>query len=255
MTDNPYSVSVQRSQYNPIQSTQVSVTDICHCLSDSLSYIPIQALGGVGHELQPNGPLLGVDSAGHYAAMNYINAPPPTRYYDDLPHLTRVGVRLQPFMSPSLTEALPKGPGEQGNRSQHQLDGHRLPEAIRYTPVIPVRVLNLPFPHSLSSHAYTTSLTEPLTAGGAPQAVLPSHVSFPHNIAGLFQGNPNIVHSGTSVDEDLKSIASRYVHNPGSCRQASGEAEPIGYCQGVDLARDRRYDVGFQIELRVCRGH
>lgn len=170
MTDNPYSVSVQRSQYNPIQSTQVSVTDICHCLSDSLSYIPIQALGGVGHELQPNGHLPGVDSAGHYAAMNYINAPPPTRYYDDLPHLTRVGVRLQPFMSPLLTEALPKGPGEQGNRSQHQLDGHRLPEAIRYTPVIPVRVLNLPFPHSLSSHAYTTSLTEPLTAGGAPQS-------------------------------------------------------------------------------------
>jgi hypothetical protein len=115
-----------------------------------MSYISIQALGGIDHELQPNGHLPGIDSAGHYPTMNNINAP-PTRYYDDPPHLTRVGVRLQSFMSPLLTEAFPKGPGEQqGNQSQHQLGYYRdgPPETTQYVPVVPVRVLNLPPPLS-----------------------------------------------------------------------------------------------------------
>lgn len=143
-TDNPSSISAQRSRYNSMQSTQVSVTDACHYLNCSLSYISIQALGSIDQELQPNGHLLGIDSASHYPDMNYMNAPPPTRYYDDPPHLATVGVRVLSFMSSFLTEALPKGPGEQPwNQSQHQLDGHRPPATIHYTPVIHVRVLDL----------------------------------------------------------------------------------------------------------------
>ena len=130
-----------------MQSTQVSVTYACHNLNCSLSYISIQVLGGIDQELQPNGHLPGIDAASHYPAMNYMNAPPPgppTRYYDDPPHLVTVGVCVLSFMSPLLTEALLKGPGEQqANQSQHQLDGHRPPATTQYTPVIHVRVLNL----------------------------------------------------------------------------------------------------------------
>lgn len=138
-TNDPCSISVQRSQYNIMQSTQVSVTDARHCLNCSLSY---KALGDIDHELQPNGHLPGINSASLYPAMNNINAPPPTRYYDDPPHLARVSVRLQAFMSPLLTDSLLKCPGEQqGNQCQHQPDGHRPPETTQYAPMIHVRVL------------------------------------------------------------------------------------------------------------------
>ena len=82
-----------------LESTQVSVPDACHYLSCSLSYISIQAFGSIDQELQPNGHLPGIDSASHYPAMNYMNAPPPTRYYDDPPHLATVGVCVLSFMS------------------------------------------------------------------------------------------------------------------------------------------------------------
>ena len=39
----------------------------------------------------------------------------------------------------------------------------------------------------------------------------------PHNtIAGPSQGKPSPVHSEISVTEDLKNLASHYLHNPGS---------------------------------------
>jgi hypothetical protein len=93
-TDNRNSSSVpaQRSQ-------QVSVTDACHCLDCLLSCISLQAMSGHDREFWLNGHL-GVDSAGPYPAMNYVNTLPPTRYissmgYDDPPHLVTVGVSLQ----------------------------------------------------------------------------------------------------------------------------------------------------------------
>lgn len=56
-----------------------------------------QALGELDHELRLNGHLPGTDSAGPYPAMNYVYAPPPTRYtnmaYDaDPPHLATVSI-------------------------------------------------------------------------------------------------------------------------------------------------------------------
>ena len=43
-----------------------------------------------------------------------------------------------------------------------------------------------------------------------------SHVPLPHNVAGPFRGNPNPVHFGMPVTDDLKYIASRYLHSSGS---------------------------------------
>ena len=98
--DNPSSVPVQPSQYNSTgtQNAQVSVSDVCHCLNCSLSYMSIQPLGGMNH-------LPGISSAGPYPAMNYSNPLSPTRYtsssmgYDNLSHLATVSVRLQPHAS------------------------------------------------------------------------------------------------------------------------------------------------------------
>ena len=38
----------------------------------------------------------------------------------------------------------------------------------------------------------------------------------PYNMAGPSQENPSVVHPGMSVGEDLKTLATRYLHNPGS---------------------------------------
>jgi hypothetical protein len=80
-TDNPSSVPAQRSQYNSLQSAQVSVTDACHCLGFSLLYISIQASGGLDQ-------LLGVDPAGPYPVMRHVSMG-----YDGPPHLPTVSVR------------------------------------------------------------------------------------------------------------------------------------------------------------------
>ena len=84
-----------------MQSVQVSVTDACRCLSCSLSYIYyiIQASGGLDHDLRSNG-YSDINSAGPFPSMNYVNAPPPTRYtnstgYDDPTHLATVSVHLR----------------------------------------------------------------------------------------------------------------------------------------------------------------
>ena len=100
-SDIPSSVPVQPSQYNSIQSAQVTATDPCHCLI--CSCIPIQALGDY---------LPGIDSASPYPAMNYVNDFPPTIYidnmgYDDQPHLASVSVHLRyscPFVDGGFTE-------------------------------------------------------------------------------------------------------------------------------------------------------
>ena len=44
----------------------------------------------------------------------------------------------------------------------------------------------------------------------------PSGVPLPQNIAGPSRGNPRVVHSRMSAAEDLKNVASHYLHNPGS---------------------------------------
>ena len=82
-----------------MQSVQVSVTDACRCLNCSLSYILIQELSGLDHDLRSNG-YSGINSAGPYPSMNYVNAPPPARYissmgYDDPPHPDTVSVHLR----------------------------------------------------------------------------------------------------------------------------------------------------------------
>ena len=38
----------------------------------------------------------------------------------------------------------------------------------------------------------------------------------PYNVAGPFRGTPSIIYSGVPVTEDLKSLASCYLHNPSS---------------------------------------
>ncbi|KAF8482429.1 hypothetical protein DFH94DRAFT_690645 [Russula ochroleuca] len=114
--------------------------------------------------------------------------PPPTRYIDSLGY-------------DNLVPHLAMGPAEQqGNQSQCQPDGYHAlgisqyippaagpPRLEQYVPAIPV----------LSDHPS-------------------SHVPLPHNIAGPSRGNPNTVHFGTPVAEDLKNLASDYLHNPGS---------------------------------------
>ena len=139
-----------------MQSAQVSVTDACHCLNRSLSYMSIQPLGGLDHPP-------GIDSAGPHPAMNYVNALPPTRYnssmgYDYPSHLATVRVRL-------LSHVL-------------SVDGGFVEGSCGYPwswvwPT-PARALcsydsRTCFPASrpLSLRAHATFLTAPLTVGGA----------------------------------------------------------------------------------------
>jgi hypothetical protein len=110
----------------------------------SSSYISIQGLGGVDHELRSNENVLGISSAGPYPAtsISHANAFPPARYsstmpvgYGDPPHLATVGVHLPIFIPPSLMVALSKGPGgHQGFESQRQLDGYPTPGMTQRIP-------------------------------------------------------------------------------------------------------------------------
>ena len=97
--DNPSFVPVQPSQYNSTgtQSAQVSVI-VCHGLNCSLSCVSIQPLGGLDHLPA------GIDSAGPYPAMNYVNPLPPTRYtssvgYDNPSHMATVSIHLRSRVS------------------------------------------------------------------------------------------------------------------------------------------------------------
>ena len=154
-TDNPSSLpqAVQPTQYNFMQSVPVSVADASHCLNCSLSYISIQDFDSLGH-LEP-----GIDYAGPYPAMNYVNTLPPTRYtnsmgHDNTHHLATVRVRLQfSCPPPFLTVALLKGPAEQRENQGQGQHSQCIPMApgphllAQYAPAIPVRVL----PSSISS--------------------------------------------------------------------------------------------------------
>lgn len=72
-------------------------------LSQLLTGILIQPLGGLDHELSSNAHLPGIHSAGPYSAVNPVNLLPPTRYasstcYDDPtygPYLATVSIHLQ----------------------------------------------------------------------------------------------------------------------------------------------------------------
>src|SRR6267154_2949209 len=130
MTDNLSSVPIQRPQYNFVQIAQVSIVDAYHCFDSHyhLSFISIQGLGGLDHELRS----------------------PPARYsstmpvgYDDPPHLATVGVHLPIFIPSSLMVALSKGPGgHQGIESQRQLDGYPTPGMTQRIPfaLVPPRL-------------------------------------------------------------------------------------------------------------------
>ena len=130
------------------------------------------------------------------------------------------------MISPLLTVASPKGPAERGNQSQPQLDGHRTPwitqcfpvahgppRLEQYAPAIPVRILPStgPFPRvGIQPFLLRIQLQE------VPNEGPTAHVPLPHtgNVAGPSRGNPSLVHSGVPVAEDLKNLASRYLHNP-----------------------------------------
>jgi len=101
MSDNPSTVPIQCPQYNSAQTAQVSIvdSDARYSLDYSLSYISLQPLGGLDHELGSTEHLLGIKSTGPHPAMNHPNALPPARYpgnmwYDDPPHPATVSVRL-----------------------------------------------------------------------------------------------------------------------------------------------------------------
>jgi hypothetical protein len=153
-----------------------------------LSYILIQGLGALDHELRSNEHVLSISSAGPYPAtsMNQTNVFPPERYssampvgYDDPLYLATVGVHFPIFIPPLLMVALSKGPGgHQGIESQRRLDGHPTPgpgmtqhspfalgpPRLEYdAPAITVRVPSL----HLFSRALAACLTMPLTIGGS----------------------------------------------------------------------------------------
>jgi hypothetical protein len=134
-------------------------------------------------------------------------------------------------MPPLLTVALSKDPAEQrGNQSQRQFDhtpgitqyvpvpvapGPGPPRPEQYAPAIPVRVpppTFFPRVHIIQPFLLCLYLQE--LRNDQP----PSHFPPPHIIAGPSRGNPGLVHSGImmSVAEDLKDLASHYLHNPGS---------------------------------------
>ncbi|KAF8481716.1 hypothetical protein DFH94DRAFT_732542 [Russula ochroleuca] len=56
------------------------------------------------------------------------------------------------------------------------------------------------------------ALETPEVPNGRP----PGHVPPPDNVAGSSRGNASLVHPRVSVTEDLKNMASHYLHNPSS---------------------------------------
>ena len=59
----------------------------------------MQTLGSRDHELWPNEHLPGIDSAGHYVAVNHADALPTTRYTsaggnEDPPHVAMVSIHF-----------------------------------------------------------------------------------------------------------------------------------------------------------------
>ncbi|KAF8481711.1 hypothetical protein DFH94DRAFT_405090 [Russula ochroleuca] len=159
-TNHPSSVPVQPSQYNSMLSAQ-----------------PLDCFDN----------LPGVDSAGNYPAVDYVNPPPPTRYtstgsvgYYDPPH-------------PAT------GSAEQ-RRNQSQFDGHT-PGITQCNPIAP---------GPPRFEQYGPPIPE------VPNDCAASHIPLPLNIAGADRGNASIVHPRVSATDDLKNMASHYLHNPGS---------------------------------------
>jgi len=162
--------------------------------TNNLSSVNVQrsqsahALGVPDHELWSNGHRLGIHSAA-YPSMNYVNAFPPTRYsngieYEDPPYLATGSI------------------DQQVNQSQRQLDGDRTPGLTQYIPM-PVA----PGPPWLEQHA----LAIPEIHNDRPP--FGNHVPLPHNVAGLSRGHPSFERTEMSAAEDLKYLASRYLHN------------------------------------------
>ena len=132
-------------------------------------------------------------------------------------------------MPRSLIPASSKGPTEQQvNQSQRQLDGDRTPWPTQYIPMpvapgpprleqhalaIPVRVLQPP--HPIPSRGRNTPFLSRLYSKEFHNDRPPtgSHVPLPHNVAGLSRGHPSFERSGISAAEDLKNLASRYLHS------------------------------------------
>jgi len=162
------------------------------------SYVPIQhpqhnfvqnaqTLGGRDHEHWSNEHLPGIDSAGPYPAVNYADALPPTRY------TSTMGNEDPPHVAIGL------------GQSQRQLDAdHPTPGITQYIPIDPG-----PGPPQLEQYA------PPIPE--VPYNYPTGNIPLPHNVAGPSRGDLSLVHSGMSVTENLKkSLASHYLHNPGS---------------------------------------
>jgi len=175
-------------------------------MTDNPSAVPIQrpqynfaqtaqglgGLTGLNHELGSNEHVSGISSASpyHTTSVNHANTFPPARHSSAMP----MGYDVPPH--------LVTGPrGYQGIESQRQLDGHPTPGM---TPCIP-------FAHGPPRLEYYDAPAITENNGGAP-----SHVPLSYNVAGPFRGTPSVVYSGVPVIEDLKGLASRYLHNPGS---------------------------------------
>ncbi|KAI0281194.1 hypothetical protein BGY98DRAFT_1175083 [Russula aff. rugulosa BPL654] len=178
-TNNSSSVYVQRSdssEYNSVQCAQP------------------QASGCLVHGLRSNEHLPGVDSAGPHLTMNHAALSLPvarfssTVGYDDPPHLA-TGSGGYPHYYP-------------GNQSQRQLNGYSSTPGITQS---------ISFPPDTPRFGYYAPAIPEVPIDGPP-----SHVPLPHNVMGPFRGNPGHVHSGMLITDDLKYIASHYLHNPGS---------------------------------------
>ena len=146
-------------------------------LNCSLSCISIQLLAGHDHGLWSNGHQLGIDSAGPYPTMNYVNALPPTRYStstgydDDPPHLAIVSVCLQPSCRVPFVDS---------GFCRRALQIYKSTE-VNVNLTVTARPWSTstrapcsynscmcsPIPHSHSSRTHTAFLTASLTAGGA----------------------------------------------------------------------------------------
>jgi hypothetical protein len=123
-------------------------------LNCSLSYLSIQPFGDLDH-------LPGIDSAGPYSAMNYVNILPPTRYtssmgYNNPSHLATVSVRLQSHAS-FVDGGFIEGPWD---------CPWSTPRAVCSCNSCTCSPVPAP-PSDLSSRAHAAFLTTPLTVGGA----------------------------------------------------------------------------------------